>query len=339
MSVTEKQALPSQPSLTAALLAGFDTITNHLGLILFPILLDLYLWFGPRLSLKNLVESLISQFESMPGASTPETAQALEFSRSLWLLVADRLNLFSALRSFPVGVPSLMASRQPLEEPMGLTPVWNVPSLGSAAGWWILLTVLGLVAGALFFALVAQASLSGKLDWRAALEKWPWVSLQVILLALFLGGLLLAISIPGSCIVTAITFTGLPVTQLGFLLFGAIALWMMFPLLFSAHGIFTYQFKMWISVRQGIRLTRLTLPRTSLLFLSMLVISEGLDTLWRVPGEKSWMSLIGVLGHAFVSTSLLAASFIYYRDATRWVQRLIQQSLLVESKNLRQRIT
>jgi hypothetical protein len=339
MSVTEKQALPAQPSLTGALLAGFDTITNHLGLILFPIVLDLYLWFGPRLSLKNLVDSLISQFEGLPGASAPETAQAIEFSRSLWLLVADRLNLFSALRSFPVGVPSLMASRHPLEEPLGLNLVWNVPSLGSAAGWWLLLTVLGLVVGALFFALVAQASLSGKLDWRAALEQWPWASLQVVLLALLLVGLVIAISIPGSCIVTALSFTGLPITQLGFLLFGALVLWLMFPLLFSAHGIFTYQFKMWISVRQGVRLTRLTLSKTSLLFLSMLVISEGLDTLWRVPGEESWMSLVGVLGHAFVSTSLLAASFIYYRDATRWVQRLIQQSLLVESKNLRQRIT
>jgi hypothetical protein len=339
MSATEKGALPSQPSLTGALLAGFDTITNHLGLILFPIALDLYLWFGPRLSLKNLVETLISQFESVPGASTPETAQAIEFSRSLWLLVADRLNLFSALRSFPVGVPSLMASRLPLEKPLGFSVVWNIPSLGGAASWWLLLTVLGLVAGALYFALVAQASLGGKLDWRAALEQWPWASIQVIFLALFLGGMLLAISIPGSCLVTVISFTGLPITEFGFLVFGAIALWVMFPLLFSAHGIFTYQFKMWISVRQGVRLTRLTLPRTSLLFLCILVISEGLDTLWRVPGEKSWMSLVGVLGHAFVSTSLLAASFIYYRDATRWVQRLIQQSLLVENKNLRQRIT
>ena len=339
MNATERQALPSQPSLTAALLAGFDTITNHLGLILFPIILDLYLWLGPRLSLKYLVESLISQLGAMQGASAPETAQAIEFSRSMWLLIADRFNLFSALRSFPVGVPSLMASRLPVDAPTGLTLVWNVSSLGSAAGWWILLTVLGLVAGALFFALVAQASLSGKLDWPTAIEQWPWAFLQVVLLALFLGGLFLAISILGSCIVTAVSFAGLPVTQLGFLLFGAIALWVMFPLLFSAHGIFTYQFKMWISVRQGVRLTRLTLPRTSLLFLSMLVISEGLDTLWRVPGEKSWMSLVGVLGHAFVSTSLLAASFIYYRDATRWVQRLIQQSLLVESKNLRQRIT
>jgi hypothetical protein len=122
------------------------------------------------------------------------------------------------------------------------------------------------------------------------------------------------------------------------LLFGVMVLWVMFPLLFSAHGIFIYQFKMWVSVRQGVRLTRLTLPRTGMMFLIMLVISEGLDTLWRVPPESSWISVVGVLGHAFVSTSLLAASFIYYRDATRWVQRLIQQSLLVETKNIRDRM-
>jgi hypothetical protein len=339
MSTTEKQVLPLQPSLTASLLAGFDAITNHLGLVLFPIALDLYLWLGPHLSLKKLVESVVDQMLSMPTTQAPETAQAIQFSRSLWLLVADRMNLFAALRSFPVGVPSLMASRQPVEAPPGFSLVWSVPSLGSAAGWWLLLTGLGLVAGALYFALVAQASLTGTVDWRATLEQWPWASLQVVFLALFLGGLILAISIPGSCLITVISLTGLPITQIGFLLFGALALWVLFPLLFSAHGIFTYQFKMWVSVRQGVRLTRLTLAKTSLLFLTILIISEGLDTLWRVPAEKSWMTLVGVLGHAFISTSLLAASFIYYRDTTRWVQRLIQQSLLGESKNLRQRIT
>lgn len=338
MNATDKQVLPAPPSLPATLMAGFDTITNHLGLVLFPIVLDLYLWLGPHLSLKKLVESMINQMVSMANTQVPETVQAIEFSRSMWLLIAGRLNLFSALRSFPVGVPSLMVARQPVEAPVGGSLVWNVPSLGGAAGLWLLLTLLGLVLGALYFALVAQVSLTGKVDWRATLGQWPWASLQVICLALLLGGLLLAISIPGSCLITAISFTGLPVAQLGVLLFGVMVLWVMFPLLFSAHGIFTYQFKMWVSVRQGVRLTRLTLPRTGMMFLIMLVISEGLDTLWRVPPESSWISVVGVFGHAFVSTSLLAASFIYYRDASRWVQRLIQQSLLVETKNIRDRM-
>jgi hypothetical protein len=29
---------------------------------------------------------------------------------------------------------------------------------------------------------------------------------------------------------------------------------------------------------------------------------------------------IGILGHAFISTSLLAASFIYYRDLNTWIE-------------------
>ena len=339
MNVNEKQAIPAQPSLVAALMAGFDAIANHIGLILFPFVLDLFLWFGPHLRLKILVESAVNQMLSLPGLDTSATNTALQFNRDLWLQIGERLNLFSALRTYPVGIPSLMASRQPVDIPIGLPLAWDVSSLGSLAAWWLLLTLLGLFAGVLYFALVAQVSLTGKIEWRTALEQWPWATLQVIYLALFMAALLLAISVPGSCLVAAASFTGLPIVQIGFLLTGAVALWLLFPLLFSAHGIFAFQYKMWSSVRQGARLTRLTLSKTSLLFLSILVISEGLDTLWRVPAEKSWITLVGVAGHAFVATSLLAASFIYYRDATRWVQRLIQQSLMVEGRNLRERIT
>ena len=59
---------------------------------------------------------------------------------------------------------------------------------------------------------------------------------------------------------------------------------------------------------------------TSLFILSILVISEGLDILWRVPSENSWLTLVGVGGHAFITSALLASSFIYYRDADKWTQ-------------------
>jgi hypothetical protein len=42
------------------------------------------------------------------------------------------------------------------------------------------------------------------------------------------------------------------------------------------------------------------------------------------PEETSWLSLVGVAGHAFVTTGLLAASFIYYRDADRWVKAILK---------------
>jgi hypothetical protein len=84
----------------------------------------------------------------------------------------------------------------------------------------------------------------------------------------------------------------------------------------------------WVSVRDSIRITRLTAPHTVLLFVLMMLINEGLGFLWRMPGESSWLMFIGVIGHGFIATGLLAASFIYYRDAERWVNRLLIQARL-----------
>jgi hypothetical protein len=35
------------------------------------------------------------------------------------------------------------------------------------------------------------------------------------------------------------------------------------------------------------------------------------------------MTLFGIFGHAFISTALLAASFIYYRDLNDWVEAIL----------------
>jgi hypothetical protein len=68
-----------------------------------------------------------------------------------------------------------------------------------------------------------------------------------------------------------------------------------------------------------------------LLVLVFVVISVGLDLLWKVPPETSWLAMIGVIGHAFVATSLLATSFIYYHDADQWVHEVNQQAKLSSS--------
>jgi len=313
-------------------MAGFDAVTNHIGLVLFPIALDLFLWFGPHLRLKAVIQAYFAQISAAPGMETPDMAQAMQLSREAWLWIAERLNLFSALRAYPVGIPSLMASRQPLQTPLGQPLFWEITSAGGAALWWLILTVLGLVLGALYFVLVAQASLTGKVQWRQALSQWPRAALQVLYLALYLAALIMAVGLSGLCAVSLALLGGSLISRIALLIFGVIALWIFFPLLFSAHGIFAYQHNMWASVRQGTRLMRTTASRSSLFFLSLLVLSEGLNILWRTPSESSWISLIGVAGHAFIATGLLAGTFVYYRDGVRWVQRLIQHSLLVEGR-------
>jgi hypothetical protein len=37
------------------------------------------------------------------------------------------------------------------------------------------------------------------------------------------------------------------------------------------------------------------------------------------------MLLLGIFGHAFITTALLAASFIYYRDMNAWLETLLEK--------------
>ncbi len=147
MKSTEVQVLPAPPNLIKAILSGFDTIANNIGLIIFPVALDVFLWLGPHLSIKGLLENAIQQITSLPGLVNPETADMIQLSRDYWLVAAARVNLFTALRSYPVGIPSLMASRQPVVTPYGLPAFWEVSSLGAAALIWLLLFVSWFVAG------------------------------------------------------------------------------------------------------------------------------------------------------------------------------------------------
>ena len=69
----------------------------------------------------------------------------------------------------------------------------------------------------------------------------------------------------------------------------------------------------------------MTLPATSLFFVTVFLLTQALDLLWKVPPENSWLMFLSLAGHAFVATGLLSASFKYYRDVDGWIQSLQSQ--------------
>ena len=323
METQNLQTIPAPPSLIKSLLAGFDAISNHLELIVFAICLDVLLWFGPHLRLMDLIKSLFTQLTDFPELQSGEMDATLEFSQQAWLLFAERFNLISMLRTLPVGIPSLMAVKSPLESPFGNPWLLEASSFSAAGMITVFLIVIGIILGTLYFLAVSQTATIGKLQWNTALNQWPWAILQVFLLSLFFIGLLLAISIPLSCLFSVLFLSGLGLEKMSLILiliFGGLLLWWLLPLVFSPHGIFVNKRTMWISVRDSFRITRQTMPTTGLLILTCFVINEGLNYLWKIPSENSWFTLVGIVGHSFVATSLLAASFNYYRDADSWLR-------------------
>jgi Ni,Fe-hydrogenase I cytochrome b subunit len=97
------------------------------------------------------------------------------------------------------------------------------------------------------------------------------------------------------------------------------------PVFFSAHGIFALRLDAFRSILNSLRMVRYTLPNTGLFLLAFLLINEGMNFLWRTPQQASWWMLVGIAGHAFVSTALLAASFIYYHDINAWLTVVFEQ--------------
>jgi hypothetical protein len=72
-------------------------------------------------------------------------------------------------------------------------------------------------------------------------------------------------------------------------------------------------------------MARFTLPTSGMFVLCVFLLSIGLNYLWDVPPDDSWMKLVGIGGHAFITTALLAASFVYYRDMNVWLQTVFER--------------
>jgi hypothetical protein len=302
----------------ASLMAGFDSVASHIALILPPVLLDLFLWLGPHLRLKQFLQPVIAKLPSM-AIAFPSTFPDLPTIQAAWSVIADQFNLFVILRTFPVGITSLLSFEIPVNNPLGSPASLDAGSFVGILGWILFLVFLGWIAGAYYYYWVSKVAL--KSDVRSL-----WKSLnQAVLLSLIWVGLLFLIGLPVLVVLTIVTAVSSVLGQVALFAGAIILIWLVMPVFFSAHGIFTMQLDALRAILNSLRMVRFTLPNTGLFLLLFVVINQGLNFLWNTPHADSWWMLVGIAGHAFVSTALLAASFIYYRDINVWLKVVFEQ--------------
>ncbi len=322
MNRDKQLALPPAPNLIRAIRSGFDAITNHILLILFPIALDLILWAGPRLRLTGLIKSTSDRLFAMYSLQDPTMAEFIQPVQAVWTAIAEQFNLLAFLRTYPVGITSLLVSQLPVTSPFGILASWEIGSFGGAFIAFALIAIVGILLGTLYFQAVAQAAVTGDISWSQTFEQWPWTSLQMFILGILLLVLLFLITIPGSLLISLVILSGVSYGQCALVIFAGVVFWLILPLVFSPHGIVLNQENFFNSMKISADLIRRTLPTTTLFILAVFLLSKGLDILWLVPSDTSWLLLVGIFGHAFVTTALLASSFVYYRDALRWKREI-----------------
>ena len=326
MDTQRLETLPPPPGVIASLQAGFSIVSGRIALIILPLALNVLLWLGPRLSVGQWYEAFFNTSLNLlrrNGFPAQELALYTENAPEI-IGYFGRLNWLVWIRTFPIGIPALMLGlpeNVPVQTPLGSQTILQLPSFLVVLATLLLLTFVGWLGGGAYFRSVAGASLG---------ENEPGIGLvraflQTILLSIIWVIGLGIVVFPILFLIGLLTAVNALLAQAAFLIILFFLFWLVVPLFFMPHGIFVRRQNAFLSILSSLRMSRFTLPTSSMFVLSVFLLSRGLSYLWQVPASDSWLTLIGIAGHAFISTALLSASFVYYRNMNHWLQAVYEQ--------------
>jgi hypothetical protein len=322
MKFLNTEEVPPPPGIFSSIKAGFDITANKPSIMLLPVLLDLFLWLGPKLQINGLLRVLLRQIEIFAKEGTTPPADVQRVKETLDNLIALDVNLFGILRTVPIGVSSLLGKNASPHTPLGTPVAYQIESAFVFLLAVGVLLFIGWGLGSVYFAWVARVALKE----TEKLPKWfGRTVLQTVLLAVFLTIILLAFGFPMAIVFSLFVQINPTLAQIALFLFALFAMWLIVPVFFVAHGIFVKKENLFRSMLSSFHLSRFTLPTSSFFVISVIILSQGFNILWLTPSSGSWMLLLGIFGHAFITTALLAASFIYYRDMNAWLETLLEK--------------
>jgi len=311
------------PGVIDTLSAGYQAVNRRPGLLAIPLLLDLFLWLGPRLSIAPLVRHALALYDvflqqALAGATiSAEQASQLQAASAQVRQAAEQgaasFNLFSLLASGRLGVPSLLASLSPTAgfwSPSVTTMDNGLAFLGLA----IVLLLAGLLVGALYLGAITQGVRDDRFAPALLLRQvWRYWGQVVAYLALIVG-LIFLLGAPFAFVLGLATLFS---PLLGSFLLGlawVIGIWTAIYLFFALAAIFVSEVGPLQAIWHSFNIVRFNLWATLRLIIVVSVIGLGMPLLWEMVVGNPWGVLAGIGGNAYIGTGLSAASLIFYRD-------------------------
>ncbi len=301
-----------------SLSAGYRFVTRHLELLVWPLLLDMVLWFLPRLSIEPLtrqVAALYAQMDTGPGVDSTLAQMATQMEEMLAVL-GRTVNLATLLINASLyHVPSLVASIPELKQGH---PTVEIRSFSTAGLTALGFTVAGLFLGVVYMNLLAHALPLGQGQKPLSLGRllaaaWrQWLRTLRLVVAIALA--LLAAYIP---VLVGVSILGLisPILASGALLVASGLVMVAFIYLyFVTAGLVLDDLR----VREAITRSVLLVGRyfwATLAFIGLsYIITQGIGVLLvRVATTGVAGTVIAALINAFIGTGLAMALLVFYR--------------------------
>jgi hypothetical protein len=278
-------------------------------LILIPVILDLVLWVGVRLSIQPLTD-VLEQWLRTSASSDPSIIETVH-------QFGEQFDLLSLLT---MTTPTLLTGTSQIA---GLTS--GSPASITGLSWWLIpllfvgLALTGVGIGMLYLTMIGflvrgePITISPYL--REALR-------NIVRMYGFIGvvlGLLLLATLPVLIVGGMLLASGLNLMPMLTVLLSLAILWGIFLLFFAQDAIVLSNANAVRAIRLSYNVVRQNFW-PALVFVGVYVlIRSGVPVALEVLTRITWGVPIAVIGNAYIATGLVAAGMIFYRDR---VQRL-----------------
>ncbi len=298
--------------------AGFDRITKSLWLIVLPALVDIAIWNGPRISVSDLSQQLAAALPSVSELGG-QYQESLQLAREWLVSAGGQVNLLSLMSMRFLGLPSLSAASSPGGGLLaGAQAVVEVRTWSALAGVTLVLTLLSLLLGCFAVSWIAQGIREEPPDLRYVIQVAlrSWARLAALGLVALICAVTVAFGVSMGYTVLVLVSPQLGALFLTLLLLGAvwISAYLGIIALFAPRAVILDDVGVWHSLVGSFLVVRRYLLSAIGFFLLASLIQTGLMYVWRLLAVNAAGTLFGILGNSYVSTGLVAASLIFYRD-------------------------
>jgi hypothetical protein len=297
---------------------GFDRLRKRAWLALVPVLLDLALWFAPRLSIDRLLRRWLPSAAEVTELGEPYV-QLVEASRALLADPNARTNLAAVFSLRAISLPGLIGTVATPAPPLTIAQgAFEISNWQALLGWVVVLGLLGLFTGCAFLALLAQEARDEPLSLNHALQVGmrSWLRVTALILA---GGFAVVVLGLG-VILFAVVLSGFS-PRVGGLVLSAFAVgvaWLSayvgVVFFFFVRSVVLDDLGVFRSLWSALNVVHRNLLPVLGFVILFSVIQAGLMLVWGRLSTTLAGTLVAMVGNAYVSTGLVLASLVFYRD-------------------------
>ncbi|KAB8144884.1 hypothetical protein F8S13_03345 [Chloroflexia bacterium SDU3-3] len=313
---------PQTTSLIDTLTQGFSTINRRLWVLIIPILLNVYFWYGPQVSLAPLTEGVLNFFEQQAEA-TGQTAAAQAYDSMRVMQQADLIQQFDMVGLVPRLSAYAVSGAQdgglplPGEVWAPLQPqrvVWTATNGSLAALLFLLITFMRIPLGVLFMSMLAGAVLAERESLRAWAVRTGLTGASLLGYLAILLAAILVLLVPLAFVAALFTLVVPLLGSLALLVLFTAVFWVRIYIGFTPEAIAVGRLDTIKALRTSYQMVRQHFWATIGLLALSFVISVGMGVLWGLLVGNTIGLILAVVGSAYIGCGLGAARMIFFRE-------------------------